>query len=209
MNIEPRSNFELKLAATVLLACCGAIALLLLAGCSTLLPSKRTENASITTAEKISASHDLAITRAIEGEKRQPLPPAPNVTVSGTNNAVKVELYRPPDYFTPYSEKVQINSAAEQGANSNESASSRFRVSLPLGVSLILIAVGLLLLVFAWNKVRQSSAAVNAGFLAADGMMANRIKAATERAMRTTEPVKLAELNAEVASLHADRASLK
>lgn len=187
--------------------------LALLVGCGALIPQQRTENASIKTTEAISAAHDQAIEKIIEGEKA-PVPvvtPPPNITVSGTSNSVAVNIgVSAGDWQGPvhpgvlnddgartwtsrpvYRASTKIDSTSTQGGNSAEEATSLMKKKIPLWVALIGGGIGILILVFAIRyalTALKSSAAGAAALSAADNGMAGVVKMLESHASSSTDP---------------------
>jgi hypothetical protein len=180
---------------------------LLLAGCSTMLPSKRTENASVKTADSIATQQTLTVEKIIESTE---VP----VSISGSSNAVVRILPAGPglseDSPPAYKSTLRVTSGAVQSGGSSENATSRFSISLPTGVKLILLAIGILLLVVAGVIAKRAIANTAAGQAIglADAFLANRIRALRERVMHSTDAEELARVNAEIAGLESDRGRL-
>jgi len=73
---------------------------------------------------------------------------------------------------------------------------------VPLVASVVLIAL------FAFNRVRKSSLAVNAAYQTFDGILANQIRNVRERAILATDSSTISMLNAQIADLEAQRGRL-
>lgn len=192
-----------------------ASVLLGLTGCSSMLPQKRTDTAAVQTAEKVATTSAEKFRRVTEGQPAPPPPPPPQVTVSGSSNAVSIVAApeRPapgPSRLdpSPYREEVTYDSAGEVTAGTQERASASREISLPLGVTLILCALGIIAMLAAFWLVRRSSAAADAAWQAVDQALANRIRAARARAQTETDTAELSRLNAERADLEEERGRL-
>jgi hypothetical protein len=81
-------------------------------------------------------------------------------------------------------------------------------VSIPIGVSIGLVGVGVLILLFAVNRVRNSSLAVNAAYQTFDGMLAQQIRSVRERAILATDNPTISMLNSQIAELESQRGRL-
>jgi hypothetical protein len=81
-------------------------------------------------------------------------------------------------------------------------------VSIPLGVNLILLAIGMLAVIFAINRARNSSLAVNALYQTFDSALAGQIRSVRERAILSTDNQTISMLNAQIADLEAQRGRL-
>lgn len=189
------------------------IVLSLIAGCS-ILPTKRSEESAVKTTDRLSSEQNLTVRRVIEGEKRAEPHPMPNVTVSGASNQVEIAINPSPSGTNshPFAETLEIGSSLGQTAASAEAATGRASVSIPLGVSLGLAAVGLTALVFAVRyaitSARKSSAAVDATLKAVDSEIAARIRGRRTTVASTTDPAEMAWLNSEIADEESLRGRL-
>lgn len=171
-------------------------------GCQ-VVPVTRSQTAATRVADSITNSAALNVSRVVEGTAPAP---APNVTVSGSSNTVTITPPAPP--AGTYKTATTVSQSASAAAVSQDAANSEWKTAIPWGVSLILAGVGILVIVFAIRKVRQSSTAVNAAFATADGMIAARIRAWRERATVSTDNAEIAQLNGQIAAAEADRGRL-
>lgn len=194
-----------------------ASAWLLMICCScSVLPTKRSEESAVKTTDRLSSEQNLTVRRVIEGEKRQEPQPLPNLTVSGSSNKIDIALVKAPEANQtnrpPFREVLEISSALGQTAASAEAATGKASVSLPLGVSLGLAALGLGALVFsiryAITAARRSSAAVDSAVEAIDSEIASRIRNRRSTVASTTDPTEMAWLNSEIAEEEALRGRL-
>lgn len=200
-----------------------ATLVLLGTGCvSSLIPSERAKSAALATTDSINSQQALTIQKAVSGS------PAPNVTVGGTNNTTYISpgVAVPAGYFggavrsenlpavagNSYQEMTTVTSGATQRAGSTESQSFMDSLTIPIGVKIALLALGLFLL-FAviaggiWILKRNSAAAA-AAFGAADGFLARKIHE-TEAALSTeSDSRKQSELLARKAELERERGKL-
>lgn len=199
---------------------CG-ILILILAGCS-MLPQKRTQSESFKGAEAFAGTNALIVRKVIEGEKSQPLP---NLTVSGASNTVTVSTSPFPfgsnaQLTRPYRDELNLDTASGQAITSTQSSQSKFSVSLPVGVSLILATLGILGCGFAirygLRAAREGSVAVRAALDAGDQALAiplrkiqSRVEAIRDHAAHETDKDRIAALQAERALLATQMAELE
>jgi len=214
--------YPLRLSTLAILA--GA---LLFTGCAALIPAKRTTDTAVKTAESVNNSSAQSFEKTVEDTKPEPRASI-HIEASGTNNTVTVtpeRLPEAPEVSTPsepvvtvkrapagplpaHRETVRITSGSTGVASTTEAASGFQKVSIPLGVSIALVAIGILLLVYAFRKVRQSSAAVNAAYTAADEALASQINRYRTAASTSADPLQMAQHNAAVAELEKARGKL-
>lgn len=155
-----------------------------------------------------------------------PVPAAQPLTITGSSNVnVRVEPAPvAPSYRTvqaapissaadavPYFRETEASAGAGVNASSNSDAHTEQATSIPLGVKLTLIGIGLAAivgaLVFAWKHIRTT--ALGQGIAAADSILANRIRAARARATTSRDAEEIAKAMAEVADLEAERGRIK
>jgi hypothetical protein len=206
----------------------GVVLVTLLSGCS-MLPSTKKQSESLKSSEAISAKQAENFKRVVTGQKNE----QPEIKVGGLGN--KVEVYAQPKAVAPtpsvvvkdaeakapsvvaqvapavdskpelYREETTYTSTSDQIAASNDDAKAKLEMTIPMGVKLILLGVGLLICIYAIAVARKSSASVNAAFQMADGVLSNRIRAMRDMALTSTEPSKIAELQTQIAALESDR----
>lgn len=198
----------------------GIIIGMILAGCQ-LLPQKKTQSESFKGAEALAGTNSLLFRKVVEGEKAQPLP---NLTVSGTSNTVTVSTS--PVAFgaaaqlgrQPYRETIDISSAVAQTVSSKQEGQSKYSVSLPLGVGLLLSALGICAVTFAiryaLKAAKNGSSAASAALDAADTAMANRIRtwkakaeALQAQAAATTDAAQITDAHRQIAALQTEIAA--
>jgi len=205
--------------------------LLLLTGCGALVPttSRRSTVTSEASASSVKASEQFS--KIVSG---QPKAPVAELHVGGLGN--KVELKIPPvepvqpqqvqlqpvvvpqvrqepvaqPQSQPQQYREEIHYASNVDAADTEKAATKDRreISIPLGVSIGLLGVGVLIALFAFNRVRKSSLAVNAAYQTFDGILANQIRNVRERAILATDSSTISMLNAQIADLEAQRGRL-
>lgn len=194
-------------------------------GCGSLVPEKRTEGASVKATESVANTQSLAVERITRGT------PPPSVTVSGASNRVELHYESaakltsaagvdgPTNAPGPFYESVAVKSGVSTDSKSVESAKGNLSVSLPLGVSLILIAIGGGMLFFLWRKLKASSAAFAVASEAADRRLAEAFTAAdrelgellyreTEMAAASTDAASIARSTRRQANLERARGKL-
>lgn len=192
----------------------------LFAGCS-ILPQKRTDSAAVATVEKAAQSNAEKFSRVVEG---QPAPapvvtPPAHVTVSGSSNAVTFAAPASGPYTSGmtlgpgafpsaavgYREEVTFEANTSASAGTSETASAFSKVSLPLGVSLILFAAGIVAVFLAIRFARRSSAAVNVAWEAGDQFAAGIVRKLKNLSATETDERELAWLNQFRAEIEEER----
>jgi hypothetical protein len=141
-----------KLAAT-------AIAMLLLAGCN-LVPTEKGGTIQQSQRENVSQNATSDFAREFS------FTPTP-VTVDMKSGVVTV----PPTV----QQEVKAAAAVGEDSQSRASAEANWYQSIPLGVKLIMLAIGAMMLLGVFWIIRRSSATVNAAYKAADELMAKAI----------------------------------
>ena len=161
---------------------------LALSSCS-LLPKESTDKATGKAAAIIESNRDKSFSQETKG-----IPLAAKLSF-GTN---QLELY-------PFESKTEVKEKSNIDASSIQKNDISSLVSIPLGVKLILIALGIFAVVFAFRYVRKQSAAIDAAWSAGDKILANIIHQKEEQARSSTDASTLAGLNAEISSLEKQR----
>lgn len=150
----------------------------LLAGCSHLIPTERTESAGVKASETISATHDLTVEAAVKTL-------APTISTNGGS--------------------IRIYSKAAQVAGSTENISANSLLKIPFGVKLMLLAGGLGALTAVIWFIRRQYAAVDVAFRTADQGFARAIEKVRARAVAATDHREIALAQQEIAQLEAER----
>jgi hypothetical protein len=70
------------------------------------------------------------------------------------------------------------------------------------------MAIGMLAVLFAINRVRKSSLAVNAAYQTFDSVLAGQIRSIRERAILSTDNQTISMLNSQIADIEAQRGRL-
>lgn len=202
------------------------LALVFLTGCGALVPS--TSRRSSTTAEASASSIKSSeqFSKIVSGQQKAPMA---QLHVGGLGN--KVELKIPqidpvqqqqvvPQIDVPhvkqeplhqdqqYHEEIKYASSVDAADSEKLATKDRKDISIPLGVSIALLGIGVLIALFAFNRVRQSSLAVNAAYQTFDGVLASQIRSVRERAILATDSSTISMLNAQIADLEAQRGRL-
>lgn len=126
--------------------------LLVLSGCGALLPSNRASTQDARTAGEASAKHSAVIQQAVRG-----VPPANiNIKITGTNNSV---VLPPPGR---YQSDVYVKDRAGVESTSTFEFSETFKVALPWGISLLLVAVGVFACFRVYNYMKKRNVAIRA-----------------------------------------------
>ena len=108
----------------------------------------------------------------------------------------------------PYREEIHYSSNVDASDKEKTTESISKSVSIPLGVNLILMAMGMLAVLFAINRARKSSLAVNAAYQTFDSVLAGQIRSIRERAILSTDNQTISMLNAQIADIEAQRGRL-
>lgn len=200
-----------------------------LSGCS-LVPStsKRTSSASEAAASTVKGSEHFS--KIVTGHKQEPQSAA-EFHVGGLGNRVQVTIPKAPQQIPaappvgpvtvpavrqdvdapanqPYREEIRYSSSVDATDKEHSEESLAKFVSIPMGVKLILLSLGILALIFAINRARKSSLAVNSAYQAFDSVLAGQIRGIRERAILSTDSQTISMLNAQIADLEAQRGRL-
>lgn len=175
----------------------------LLAGCSSLVPTSRQENAATRVSDSATSKAGFEYAGTIS--------PAfwPSVTVSNIGKG-HVEVTMPQNYQANTSSEIDAKAGSKDGFN------YALIKQIPLGVRIILIAVGLGALLAVWLVIRRYSVAAKAAGDIADRRVAEAIKKADTalasaiernrtRAMVTDSDMEAKVAAVEVASLERAR----
>jgi hypothetical protein len=186
---------------------------LVLTGCGALLPSTNQRSQSAQESSRSVASQSQSLSKVVEGQK------APEIRVGGWGN--KVEFRRDRDYSgtlpeempvlsydLPYRERTEFKSEVDTNNDATSAAHWWSKSTIPMGVNLMLLAGGILAIIFAINRARNASASANALFGAADSGLASLIRSLRDRAALTTDPARVAEFQTQIAELEAQRGRL-
>jgi hypothetical protein len=189
-----------------------ALALLLTTGCGTLVPTERSNQSAVETADRLSARQSENFRRIVEGNKVESheLPP---VKIGGLGNKVELTIENPPQAehqpSPPYREETTYSANNQSESTSALESITKFESTIPLGVKLTLIGIGIVVVILAIRMALKSSAAATAAFGAADQSLAGIIRGLRSEATTSTDPHDLAWLNNKVAELESERGRLK
>ena len=205
------------------------ICLIFLTGCGGLVPSTSRRSTATAEASASSVKSSEQFSKIVSGQQKTPMA---QLHVGGLGNKVEfkipqVEPVHPvhvevspvpvprvpatPSEGTeqqPYHEEIKYASNVDAADTEKTATKDRKEISIPIGVSIGLAGVGILILLFAINKVRQSSLAVNAAYQTFDGMLAQQIRSVRERAILATDNSTISMLNAQIADLESQRGRL-
>lgn len=208
--------------------------ILFIAGCGALVPStaKRTSSTSEAAASTLKGSEQFS--KIVTGQKSEPKT-ATEFNVGGLGNKVSVTIPKEPEHIQPapqvamvavpvvpkevtqtvqaqaqqpYREEIHYSSNVDASDKEKTTESIAKSVSIPLGVNLILMAIGMLAVLFAINRARKSSLAVNAAYQTFDSVLAGQIRSIRERAILSTDNQTISMLNAQIADIEAQRGRL-
>lgn len=183
------------------------VAFLLCGGCGSLVPSSRKENAATKVADNAENRSGFEMAGKMSPEFW------PEVTASNIGKGT-FSVRMPANY------DVSVKSDNKGSAGSKDWFDYSFVSQIPLGVRIILIAIGLFMLLgFAWLLRKKSVAAKVATDIAdrrvadmaakADRAMASAIERNRTKAMTASDPKETAVAAIEVASLERERGILK
>lgn len=169
------------------------------AGCGSLLPAKRSSSTNASSTEAISAGHSIAVEKMVETT----LPPVAPVKIDGDSNIVDVHL----ETSAPLPAKTSVNARTSEALTTTSANQSARESSstIPLGVNLALLGVGILIVLYAVKVARSSSVAVEAAYQTGDQVLARLIRRYRDEAMASTDPNDLAWLNSQVAHIEGER----
>lgn len=141
------------------------LAVVLLAGCSSLVPTSRQENAATRVSDSATSKAGFEYAGTIS--------PAfwPSVTVSNIGKG-HVEVTMPQNFQANASSEIDAKAGSKDGFN------YALIKQIPLGVRIILIAVGIASLLAVWLVIRRYSVAAKAAGDIADRRVAEAIKKA-------------------------------
>jgi hypothetical protein len=151
-----------------------------LAGCS-VLPTEHSKSQGVKSAEEISTTQSLVVERIARG--------------LAVANDPEVSSFR-------------IEAHSRQEADTKAKATGSTEVTIPMGVKLALLGVGILILLFAISSVRRYSLAANAAYSLADSKMAGIISALRSRATLSTDAAQIAEAQHLIAEVEKSRGQL-
>jgi hypothetical protein len=192
------------------------IAIIFLTGCGALVPS--TSRRSSTTAEAATSSVKSSeqFSKIVSGQQK---PAMAQLHVGGLGNKVELKIPQvdqvqpvqvdvravgvPRVHDTqpestaqqPYREEIRYASNVDAADAEKSASKERKDISIPIGVSIGLVGIGMLILLFA---VYQTF----------DGVLAQQIRSIRERAILATDNSTISMLNAQIADLEAQRGRL-
>lgn len=173
-------------------------------------PFEKTQESSLKTSENLGSQNAVMVQRVVEGEKTQGVP---NLTVSGASNRVDISVN---PARSPYRESTSIDSDSKQKATSDSDWKFSESVSLPWGIALIAMALGITGVTFAiryaLKSARSSSVAVDQAFRTADDFAAEGIRQLRTKmndAMLAGKQAEAAAHAQSLAELESQRGKLK
>lgn len=206
-----------------------AILIVLAAGCAAMGGAKKKTESSTDTAGSIAASNAITVSRVVHGQQA-PAPVTvtpPAVTMSGSSNVLTIQYQQPAptlpararsglatrDEIQPplqeFSEELNVNQTGGQAATETSKENKKSSWSPALWLTIAGSGIGLILVAWGIKAVRSSSAAANAAFEAGDQMIAEAIRRVRAKATQSVDPARIAEHNAEIAELEAQRGRLQ
>lgn len=176
-----------------------ALAVIGACGCS-LLPTERQRSEAVKATEAIATTSERTTERTLE------ITPASAFEVYATaaSNApavAQLPLVR---------EQTRVTTRTDTGAGSRNSANGSTSVSIPMGVKIGLLGIGILILggalAWAWRYVK--STAFGQGASLVHDLAARQIRKLRDRAALSTDPTEQARLQVDIAELEAERGKL-
>lgn len=171
-------------------------------GCNFMAGSK-SKSESLQTAEKLTAQQEQTFRRVAVGTHGQ----SPQLEIKGKNNTVSYNY--PPNPIIPPNEEVEFASASGQDAGTNTTWLTKSKWSIPIGVSLILLGVGVFVVLWAMKAARNSSLAVDAAFKVADTALADLASKTGAKMAMSTNASDNASHAVEMAQVEKARRKLK
>lgn len=184
-------------------------------GCGMLLPSTRNRGQSAQESSRAVATQEQTLSRVVKGT------PKPDITVGGWGNKVEfvgrlpaepevrgIDVPYASPQAEPYSEQTEFHSSLATDHDSEASGSFLSKTTIPMGVNLMLLAAGILAVLFAVRMARNSSAAANVAFQTADAGLASMIRSLRDRAAVSTDPGRIADYQTQIAELESQRGRL-
>jgi hypothetical protein len=202
------------------------IPLMLLTSCGALVPSTSRRSTATTEASASALKSSEQFSRIVSG---QPKAPVAELHVGGLGNKVELKIPQvehlkqqtqvqpvtvpvvaqeaiPKEQ--PYREETRYSSNVDATDTDKSATKENKDVSIPIGVNIALLGIGVLIALFAFNRVRKSSMAVNAAYETFDGILAGQIRSVRERAILATDNPTISLLNAQIADLESQRGRL-
>jgi hypothetical protein len=217
-----------------------ALAVLLLSiGCS-LLPSQKHDAAATKAVDSIASQQSISIEKTVDISPPRwvvpgPILDAPSASVNGnapspseprnSKSGIAPQSTSSPSTLPPskadatlplllspsYHAEVKLNSSSGQTGGSATQAASDEKSTLPAGVKLILLGIGIVVvtagLIFAWRHLKTT--AVGQGIALGDAALKSQIDIIRSKLATTTDSARQAEHNAAIAQLEAERGKLQ
>jgi hypothetical protein len=110
-----------------------------------------------------------------------------------------------------FSEIVEISNGTASTSTFQTATQSESSTTIPLGVKITLIALGLILLVVAVRMIQRSvrGTAIGQAIDVADAALKRRIESWRDRAVTSTNPTEIAVAERELSQLEAERGKLR
>jgi hypothetical protein len=184
-----------------------AMAGILCAGCSALLPSTNQRSQSAQESSRSVASQSQSLSKVVQGQK------APEIHVGGWGNKVEFSGKMPADQpvigvdvpQSGYQERTDFKSEVDTDNDATSAAHWWSKSTIPMGVNLLLLAAGILAIIFAVRRMMNASAAAHAALSTADAGLASLIRSLRDRAALASDPARIAEFQTQIAELESQR----
>lgn len=163
-----------------------AVILMLTSGCSSLLPTRKSDSSNVRAAETLASVQSFILDKVV----------AP---------AIKPE---PVNSNYPVATKLHVESVANTSGIENISASDKSKVTIPMWINMIGFSIAILLLLFAVGLVRKYSKTADVIIDTADSGFASVIRSIRDRAITTDNHREMSLFNSIIASLESERGKL-
>lgn len=172
----------------------------LLCGCGTLVPKESQKSQSVQATENLGTESERTIRRVLE-------------VTPQIGHGLKIQkdgIVTTYDLPAALKEDLTMTTASRTGAGSTSKAEGSLISSIPLGVKLALIGIGIAAIVaalaMAWKYVKNT--ALGQGISLGDEILQNKIRTKRAAAMAATDAKEIAQHNAEIAEMEAERGRL-
>lgn len=192
----------------------------LICGCAGLVPNEHKTSESVKSSEAIAVAQNQTIKRTLEVVPEMAIKISQPSAVSSVAlpahqsapTAAAQSAQSSPVIVTPAAirEQVEVTTQSSTDGGSIDSARGKTEVSIPMGVKLALLGIGLAILIGAlvWGWKYVKTTAFGQAIEVADMALANQIRVLREKVAASIDPKEHAETQARIASLEAERGKL-
>lgn len=212
-----------------------AIIVVFLAGCGVLTPqtSKKTSTATDSTASTLKSAENFR--SVVTGTKPPVQQTTTELKIGGVGNKVELKMPElkpvvdptnvapyvapvsprqtafaspPLAPVEPYREEISYNVNSDSKDKGTSASSFMKESTIPLGVNLALLGIGILIVMYAIKYARASSLSANAAYTAVDSALAEQIRAFRAKAITATDPQTITLLQSQIAEMESQRGKL-